>query len=267
MKKLLSLVLDEETNSLRIDGSNLSYVDSETGETNIVMNLDSDSRPLFLSELNDRLKKRRYHLVDKLIIEKTSGNLGMLVDNPASDSEVEFSGKLYNYTSGDSINICDTEISSDDIDNFINSYYKNIMEVKESGVITLYNSSKMVVDILDGLISFDLVDPDEYTNTISLIGIEKKAVKPNLSGKIDLTVKYSKGGTIYLQDLTFTAFKYSSDENSPTISSDTFVSSIGDISNPDVLIEYIDGVIRTIPESSDVDECIVSNCVLTYGCI
>ena len=37
------------------------------------------------------------------------------------------------------------------------------------------------------------------------------------------------------------------------------------MNNSDVLVEYVDGVVRVIPGSDEVGECIISNCLVTYG--
>ena len=182
-----------------------------------------------------------------------------------SKNSYVYSSTYTSGTSGGTFSLCDTLMDSETMSTFNKEIYNNVIKMKESEDITIYNSSKMVINIIDESIAIDLVDDDQYTNTISLDGIERKISKANLSGKIDLTVKYTKGGVIYGQDLTFSAFKYSNDVNSPELTREDFVSSLGQTSDPDVMVEYIDGVIRSISESEDVDECIISNCVLTYG--
>lgn len=143
----------------------------------------------------------------------------------------------------------------------IDKYHKAIKKMKEKEGETLYNSSKVVIDFLKNSVLVNLVTEDEYTNTISLRELESSLAFPGLIGKIDLCVKYTKSGVIHGQDLVFEAFKYpESDITAPEMP--RFTSYLGD-----VLVEYVDGIIRVIPEALDVDECIISKCTLSYGCI
>lgn len=261
MNNKLDIVTEDRTmaNRLYVDSSNI------TTKTGAVLNSGSYSKPLLLSELLSKLINRKYHIVSRKEIDAN----GKLLQQKEIMTSPDIDPIIYNgmvYRKDDSpISICDMAISESEMNSFINNYYKKIVEMKENESVVLYNSSKLVVDILSGSITLDLISGDEYTNTLSLINAEKRMCKPNLSGKVDLTVKYSKNNTIYSHNLTFEAFKYSSDDVSPTVERNHFMGSVGQLNNPDITIEYIDGVIRAIPCTNSIDECIIGNCLLTYG--
>ena len=144
--------------------------------------------------------------------------------------------------------------------NRINEIYN--MTILEDNNISLYNAAKLEVDLGRGSITINMLGDKDYTNTISLKGVEKKYAKPNISGKVDLTVKYTRGGLVYTKDLSFEAFKYDDNELEPKSTSNSYVSPLN---NADVVVEYLGGIVRVIPESDDIDECIISSCVVTYG--
>ena len=232
-----------------------------------VLGLSSYDRPLYLSELDKILKNREYHVVSRKLI--SDNKLYLVKDEFSNTTSNLGEDEYYNYNDyiNNSMLINDVKIE-DDFDSKIISgnitigdEYKNIIE-KEAGM-TLYSTSKIIIDILDGSISLNLVEPDEYTNTISLIDVKKKVAQVGLSGKIDLTVDYTIDGIIYGKDLTFEAFSYNgASQDNPVLVESDFVSSYDYFD-----IEYINGIIRVIPKSDKIDECIISNCMLTYGCI
>ena len=86
--------------------------------------------------------------------------------------------------------------------------------------------------------------------------------KPGISGVFDVTVEYSKGGNIYVKDLTFQAFRYTSTDGTiPALDVENYITSIND----EVQLEYINNTIRVNPMNSEIDECILSRCTITYG--
>lgn len=213
------IVNDEENSLIRISGSIIFNRDVP------VLGMNSFDRPLYGTEVYSAIKN---HLVEegrKLEEDKFKGYVGDKVftisDTPKPISEM--------------------------------SYYMKNYKIEK----TLYTSSKMMIDIMEDLIVVDLIEPDQYTSSVDLNRVEKKMIQPNLSAKVDLSVKYSKGSELYGQDLTFEAFSY----NDSDVSRVDFVSTLGD-----VVVEYVDGIVRVIPDSKDVTECIISNCVITYGC-
>lgn len=117
---------------------------------------------------------------------------------------------------------------------------------------TLFTASKMVIDVLENQISIDLIEPDQYTSSVNLVKVCRKTGYLFTSAKVDLSIKYVKGSSIFGKDLTFEAFSHSTVVD--------FISTLNDIT-----IEYVSGVVRVIPNSNEVTECIISNCIITYG--
>ena len=63
---------------------------------------------------------------------------------------------------------------------------------------------------------------------------------------------------LYTKETTFSGFNLLNNEitnNTP------YVENI----NSDVVIEYVGNIIRVVPTSLNVNECIISNCTITYG--
>lgn len=252
-------IVSQDKDGIYIDNRNdISYKNSAGDAVNIV-NETHESHPLCVAEVYNRFSQRRWHNPIKKIIDD-SGNLVLLKDDIQEPFELDRMDSkrkgAYKYGVGDSarlVSLMGRDMNSEDINSIIDM-------VNEISSVNLYSSQKMEVNLETGSITLDLVNAKDYTNTISLIGVEKKFAKYKLSGKIDLTVQYSVNGDVYVQDLSFQGFKYSGDELNPTLEQLNFVSPM-----TDVLVEYIDGIIRIIPESERVDECIISNCVITYG--
>ena len=130
--------------------------------------------------------------------------------------------------------------------------------------IYFYDSSSENVNILDQVISEDIIkyDSDVYTDSLSIINL----ISPTklYKAKVDLGIQYvknlnSSGTKIYNYRTSFSAI------NKEEIKNDLLSGGwIEDINN-DVQIEYISGVVKVSPISSEVTECIISNCTLTYG--
>ena len=262
MDKKLDIIRSNKESSIYITGDNLAYIDPNTKKEILINNLSNSNRPLCASELVGRLDSRFWHNSGNRIISG-SGNL-CIVDDHTEDFNYKLGiPNITNYTIEK--NICDKNIDYTDILSFIEQYYNNKM-IKDSHELTVFNSSKIVVNILDNQIIMDLVDKDEYTNSVSLKKYIDKSIKAGLSGKIDLSIEYSKEGNIFGKDFTFEAFNYEKleDDNNPqlNIKNRTF-----NINSNEVIVEYLDGVIKVLPQSKSIDECIISNCLLTYGYI
>jgi hypothetical protein len=285
--KILDFIND--SGSLSVE----NFVLSNSSSSDIpVNNLSSDERPIFMSEFIQRLLNRGWNIPIRRVVRTI---VSLPPDNPWDDeiivravrpmytkttllgvvsgfcddsSDVDVTKGVYkapDSNSGKNVVLLQDKvvISPEQVTNFTENYYKGVLKMKENDGITLYSSSKVVVDFLNNSITVDLIADDEYTNTISLVNVEKKLAKKNLSAKIDLTVNYTKNGELFGQDLTFEAFRYSGASNNIVANRNNFISYV----NNEVVVEYIDGIIRVIPDSSNIDECIINNCVLTYGCI
>lgn len=243
---MIDLVTPNNKEGISISGKSIIC------DGNIVDHLNSNERPLLLSELVMRMSNRNwgYPIIKTCNENQFSGYYG----------EMSF-GESNKYFPIPEIKnpqfpVCSDYPSSDQSD--LEKIYRDVLAMKEIEGITFYSSSKVTVDFLNSSITLNLLEDGDYTNTISLINIEKKLNTSGISCKVDLTVKYVKNG-IYCRDLTFKAFEI----KEGSVERDDFISSL----DGDIMIEYIDGIIRVIPEIQEVGECIISNCILTYGCI
>ena len=145
--------------------------------------------------------------------------------------------------------------------------------------IYLYSTSKNVVDILNNSITIDVIpfNSDIYTNTVDLTELMNYSVSPGVSTKIDLGIQYSKYETRYVEDpedkeklilvgneklyskeTTLSGPRYN--KQGELISKD-YIEEIGS----DIVIECVNNIIRVVSKSTDIDECIISNCTITYG--
>lgn len=144
---------------------------------------------------------------------------------------------------------------------------KQIEDMAINGEIYLYDTSREVYDLLGGSNTVTLVDAssDTYTNSVDIKPILfNTVIDNNTTAKIDLSIQYSKIGnsTIYSSDTTFKGF-------STIINSTDSVSikfnDIFQTINDDVILEFVDGIIRLFPNNENILECIISNCTITYG--
>ena len=197
---------------------------------------ETDNRPLLLSELIGRLKYRNWGYPMMKIYENGTyyGCDSIEMDIDLSLPRIPKESRRFPITTS------------------------KINEIMQENITTLYSSSKVIVDFLNESIAVDLLENDEYTNTINLVDVERRLGYSNISCKVDLTVRYTISGEVRCRDLTFKAFSIGEDGE---IKRDDFISPLGD----DIMVEYVDGVVRVIPSSHEVDECIIGNCVITYG--
>lgn len=151
-------------------------------------------------------------------------------------------------------------------------YKETFGDMNATEEVYFYNSSKNTVDILTGAVTIDFIttNSDIYTDTLSLNDLVSYSSAPGVSGKVDLTVQYSKSGEIFSKDYTFLAFSYKTKkdrgaqgkaENKSELEMEDLVVLI----NSDIELEFVKGVIRVTPIIDGIDECIISNCTVTYG--
>lgn len=248
--------------------------------TVVVDNRDQSNRPVRESELYNKLLERNWNLPERLQINTEGGivSLGFTVtatknldfiDENRDYVQTDFSGetihyapreedflrdKTYSVINNSGINIDYTPDESD-LSNFNNTYKDIINMLNSEDNIYLFNTSKYSVDILSDSVTFDVVSRNSYTNTVSLENLYNYSSNPNVTAKVDVSVRYSKNNVVYTHDLTFEAFEKDSGIKNNII----------DSSNDDIILEYLENVIRVIPGNNDVDECIISNCTVTYG--
>ena len=126
--------------------------------------------------------------------------------------------------------------------------YNSYIMIKEDN-IGEYGRLVSTRDILRGTSEICLLCPKDgsYTNIINLNSIQGKPVQ------IRVGVAYSKGKTVYSKDTVLTGDP----------DGDNYVTS----GSSDFKLEYSDGCLRVFPDSSEVTECVISYCYLTYECL
>lgn len=220
-------------------------------------NYNSPNRPITMSELFKKLYARDWNIADRKYLDGDR-NLRRSV-NSKNDSVLETG--YYTVNPGKEV--------TDNIESDLESYkveHSDIIQMfknmKESKTVYLYNSSELVFDILNDSVTMDLVDSDQYTSTLSLENLFKRASVSGVSAKVDLSIKYSKNNQIYSHNMIFEAFRFpNTPEEIVEYTGNNFIKLV----NGEISVEYIDNILRVVPDKSDIDECIISNCTVTYG--
>lgn len=225
----------------------------------LVINKDNPKRPILVSELLNKLYSRNLNIgVSKFIADDSGKNIG-IVNKEGTWKNVDFKNMIL----VDDIPL-DHAVCAPVSERLktIDSEYTQFMNMIEyNKKVDLYNSSKMTVDVLTGAVSFNMVEPEEYTNSVDLTRLTKRlkySENATISGRVELSVKYSLLGnsTLFGEDLTFEAFTF---KNNTKDSAD-FTSDLEGV----VEVEYVNGIVRAFPISDKVGECIISSCVVTY---
>lgn len=263
-----------------------------TGNNRALVCNDSNYRMTRISELSNKLKLRDWNVTNRRFVipgeDGSEGNLRVCIDDYSKGSgiinEVDENTKSIEI---DKYELTEKEKSQfnsylDYLKNNKNNYLKEIYNLYNSmnnNEIYLYSTSKNVVDILNNSITIDVIpfNSDIYTNTVDLTELMNYSVSPGVSTKIDLGIQYSKYETRYVEDpedkeklilvgneklyskeTTFSGHRYN--KQGELISKD-YIEEIGS----DIVIECVNNIIRVVPKSTDIDECIISNCTITYG--
>lgn len=262
-----------------------------TGNNKALVCNDSNYRVSRISELSNRLKLRDWNVTNRRFSfdkgEDLPGKLQICIEDysngPGVVNEINEETK--------SIVIDKYELTEEEraeFNNYLeylknnnNKYLKEIYNLynnMNSSEIYLYSTSKNVVDILNNSITIDVIpyNSDIYTNTLNLVSLINYHISPKISAKIDLGIQYSKSEVryekgqgdklvaiteekLYSKETTFSA--NSSYNQKGELISEDYIEEVG----TDIIIEYIDNIIRVIPKSANIDECIISNCTVTYG--
>lgn len=263
-----------------------------TGNNRALVCNDSNYRMTRISELSNKLKLRDWNVTNRRFVipgeDGSEGNLRVCIDDYSKGSgiinEVDENTKSIEI---DKYELTEKEKSQfnsylDYLKNNKNNYLKEIYNLYNSmnnNEIYLYSTSKNVVDILNNSITIDVIpfNSDIYTNTVDLTELMNYSVSPGVSTKIDLSIQYSKYETRYVEDpedkeklilvgneklyskeTTFSGSRYN--KQGELISKD-YIEEIGS----DIVIECVNNIIRVVSKSTDIDECIISNCTITYG--
>lgn len=263
--------------------------DDSMFETRIGLGKNNQHRALYCSELIQKLRNKSWltskqvyiddfgdDLEVRLVSSETKNSLSPIYDvNPLQLREVNINGEiestlvntspqLTSYTFSKIWNNIFEVIENEDLRKKVKDL---IEDMATSGEIYLYNTSKSAYDILSGDSSIILIDQNSivYTNSLDIKTIlSKKIFYKQSSSKVDLSVQYTKyddsidAPIVYNYDTVFDGF--SIDTNGDLV----FQNFSQDI-NKEITIEYIDGIIKVIPISGNIKECIINNCIVTYG--
>lgn len=193
---------------------------------------NSPYRPLLASEFQGILSDRKFHLTERTKVSEEGVLSREYFDG---DGSVEF--KREDLTGTDALNTLTLEA----------------LKVQT----TMYSSSEITFDLINYTVSLDLIDWDEYTNTVSLVKIANFFQKPGIEAKVDLSIKYNIDGVISAQDISFKGFEYNDDSE---LQREDFITTL-----EDVQLEYINGEVRLVPVNDNISECVISNCLVSYG--
>lgn len=235
------------------ESPSISFANSEGTIINITGE-DGTFRPIYSSELNNKLIKRDWNITERKYI--SSEKLRLKIQPSTGDIDI-----IMGSTVG--IDVCNLEgISEESIESF-REEFESILSTMTKNEIYFYNSIKSVVDILNGTLVLSIIDyeSDSYTNTVNLKPLINSYPYESVKGKVDLNIQYSKLGKIYNKEITFEAFRYEYGENGLEVISNNIIEEL----EVDVVMEYYDNLIRVLPKSREVNECIISNCTITYG--
>ena len=255
-----------------------------TGNNRALVCNDSNYRMTRISELSNKLKLRDWNVTNRRFVipgkDGSEGNLRVCIDDYSKGSgiinEVDEDTRSIEIDKYELTEEEKTQFNSylDYLKNNKNNYLKEIYNLYNSmnnNEIYLYSTSKNVVDILNNSITIDVIpfNSDIYTNTVDLTELINYSVSPGVSTKIDLGIQYSKyedkeklilvgNEKLYSKETTFSGPRYN--KQGELVSKD-YIEEIGS----DIVIECINNIIRVVSKSTDIDECIISNCTITYG--
>ena len=261
VKELPSIGTEIEKNRAYIIGEEIIYTKdinegTEENENIIIIRLGYENndflRPIRFSEVDGYLKRRRENILsfltkrdDNYFYQTGYDNQGNLLPLGTDGLDIQLTGVNPNYSGS---------LTLDDIKKEYQDLFGNLSEIEP------YKAYNIDIDLLSGMAIFDLISRGDttYTNSVSINEFTSILIKPSIVGKLDLDISWTKNGEEYTKGLSFTAFYYNSNNNLilPDI--------IFDLTE-DIRLEYLSGILTAIPINSLVDECIVNNCIITYG--
>lgn len=260
----------------------------KSGNQEVIISLDKKDRPLYCSELVNMFRDCNWFISKRPIIVDNEGDdfsIYLLSDNRRENTPIyEFiqsSSKIPTDTILDEENWweefwedikdsikSDGEISESIKDSILEEIESRKMKIEtmaKTNEIYLFDNSTNKIDFLNNHNIIRLVEynSDVYTDTVDikkvLSGISCKS--GITSSKIDLSIQYTKkkGNSISIlnHNTTFEGFSVSG----KNIEITNFIETVGD----DVDIEYLNGVIKLYPKTNNIIECIISNCIISYG--
>lgn len=258
MGKLSIVTRTPIENKLTINNNNDIYYIDNNNTVNIIEG-ELRYRPIHCSELYNKLSLRGIRPYD-LFISGISGEDDY--ENPILKfSYIEPHGEIDEIDTTDidtSFPLCG-KLDRETIERVDDKYRELFGDGLNAGEELSFLSSTNSLMEKESQESIDLIKGfDSYTNTVSLNELISYSTEPGLNCRVDLTILYSKDGEIYNHNTMFTAFDYSEHQLL------NIYNTIENINNL-VQLEYINGVIKVIPISQEVNECIINNCTVIYG--
>ena len=223
------------------DNYGISYKDDQGNIINVT-NESSKFRSVHCSELYENLKDRDWNITERRYVNNSEELMIKILKGSSDVDSISVD------SSNIGIKACNLNgISEDDKESF-RTEYENILSDMKNNEIYLYSSIKKMIDLMDNTIVIELVRPEFYTNSLNL----EELIKKNYGNfaKIDISIQYTKNEKVFNFCTSFNGI--------PIVN---FMENI----NKDLALEVINGVIRIIPKSSKIKECIISNCTVTYG--
>ena len=167
-------------------------------EATVVDNFFSPFRPIYVSELVNKLNQRYWHAPIRRTVRDDGSVLAMSSCNTISNS----SGVL---DMSDKGTVFRQESNFQSTPDF--TQFKNIVQIfnnmQESNSVYLFSSSQYSVDILNNSMTLDLVQPEQYTNMVNVSNILQKGGSSDIDIIIELSISYSISGNVYCKSLTF----------------------------------------------------------------
>ena len=258
--KLSIVTEDKTTNGLYISGDTLvNLTDTNNPESRQNIGDGCEFRPVHCSELRKKLLKSgwrvggfkyKLELPDNYLTSDRSTEDGLPIINPATES----------------ISSPSLIISREDIDQIragVNNIFDSIFEDQRGErELKIFRSTKNNIDIVNEIITIPVLDSKKtstYTNVLDLTELLNHSLIPNLQAKLDLTYLYSIGNSIYGGDVTINLFSINSKTNE--------IEKLNQIVEKDnnIVIEYINGILKILPKSTSVGEYIINDAIITYG--
>lgn len=246
-----------------ISGGHLAYRDGIINEGNSIY------RNILVIDLYKKLRQREWnHPIIKSISPK--GNLAVYPPSKSNEelTTVDPFGMLY-YNRLGSLTMISTMQNDVERDSNVSIDYEEIEKGLSENLTKLReflvenkdiiqeqdntSASNNSVDFVNGSITFEITRDGQYTNILGLENIVQKC-SSSPDSIIKVTVTYSIGKDIYSVDTIFKPI-------SSNLVEAEFIRRLGG----DVELEFTNGVLRVMPISDRVAECVISNCIITYG--
>ena len=273
----LSIVTDSNSSpeKLKIDVSDKKIYYGDSEGTVVIIEGSLKYRPLHCSELNNRLANRDWNKSETLFISRVSGEDNE--DDPIlryrkyTNPEYRPTGEIDEIDASNesrdlSFPLCGK--LSDDVKELIDDKYNKLFDssMKASEEMSFLESTKHIIDTSECQESIDLIKGyDSYTDSLDINELIEYSSYPGTSARLELIIRYSmlnrntNEATIYNHNTILKAFEYDEDRN---LLLENAVEVIGDNL---VRLEYLGGIVRVFPISTEISECIINYCTAIYG--